>query len=66
MGRGGKELNNALVCDMNHEHSWSEYMIDRLLETETDPELFKMLYVAYPQIEYSFFNRLAIAVRAGN
>jgi len=43
LSRGGREGNNALVQDITNEGEWSEYMMDRLLETETDPHLFTIL-----------------------
>lgn len=67
LARGGREGNNALVYDLGHEEEWSQYMFDRLLETETLPVMFTLLKThIQPHLVNQLQSRVAVAVRSGN
>ena len=66
MGRGGREGNNAFVHDEVNHYPWDEKTIERILQCECDVEMYNMLRVAVPRLDYSLDQGLEHAVTSGN
>ena len=66
MSRGGKEGNNALVCDLNSEMAINQVSITRIFEKCTNFEMIDTLRASFPELMNQFDNQISHCVRAGN
>lgn len=68
LGRGNREGNNAFVYDLNTYSSKTDEKIIKLLQIETDPELFELffLYCHNENYEELLIDLVCFAVRCGN